>query len=1103
MVKKNPMNQILLLFFLSISFLFSLAQRPEVVVSTGHTDKVNSISISLDGKLIATGSGDKTVKIIETSTGKELRTIPGFNQRVSVVKFDKTTTFIAAQSEGEELNVIDVETGDITQRFESSLDEFDFCLDGQKVVFLNSSSALCIGDIRTGEIEVFEEIYGIVRLRVGNNDDSKMVFLDYKGGISLVDLKTGEVVKQKTLFKEFKFPTCRLALSHDDKYLAVAFGDQKTLKPELMVFDYQSLEKLSDLKGHESYIFDMLFSKQTGDLISTSHDNSTIIWDVKKMKQKKSAKFGIFGSTALDTHPFEPYFLQADMSTVYYVSEETMSIAKTFNSLGNRVMNLAYDQIGNYLVSTGVNMSARPGTNGMIKIWDLEQNKIKRSVFGFWPVAFSPNGRDLVSMYGGSEMAVWNPTTGEIKDKLNTEGELIQNVAFNSEGSMLSGCGFQGIVRIWDMKTLKLIKRLPGHVGGIYGSCFSPDNRYLVSCGMDNTVRVWDLEKDREIHKIDLANEYAIILSDVKYSPDGKTIAVASWDHKIRVFNTSDWSLKYVLEGHENMITSIDISADGQFLASGAGNNSVAEADNSVIIWDLNSGKEHCRYTGHRGMIQKVIFDKLSTHIYSAGDDGTIRVWDYKTCEEVALMASVGNDDYVIATPDNYYMSSKDALEAVSFRVGRKLYPFEQFDLKLNRPDIISSRLGKTPQGLINAYKYVYKKRLRKMGFKEEQLGDDFHLPSVKIETKSKVFTTAEKTYGLTVFAEDDKYKLDRLNVYVNDVPIYGLKGFDLKDLEANSLRKDVDVELVQGKNKIQVSVHNESGVESLRETFEIVYNGEVAKGDLYLVTIGVSEYADSQFNLKYAAKDARDVQQEITKSGHLYKEVKSKILVDSEVTKENILKLKDFLSTAKEDDAVIIFVAGHGMLDESLDYYYATHDVDFNHPSDKGVSYELLENLVASVKAYQKLLIMDTCHSGELDKEEVEVNNAVDVKLGEVEFRAVASGVRQKEGFGFENAGELMETMFVDVRKGTGATVISSAGGAEFAMESAEWKNGLFTYCLLEGLTSKKADENKDGEIHVSELRAYVYKEVTKLSEGKQKPTARAENLSIDYRVW
>jgi WD40 repeat protein len=811
------------------------------------------------------------------------------------------------------------------------------------------------------------------------------------------------------------------------------------------------------------------------------------------MKESETYTFRYSSSFALATHPFEGYFLIADMAKINYVNESTGEIVRTFKPLGNSILNLAYDQIGNYLVSSGVNVS--------LKIWDLEQNKIARSIQGFWPIAFSPGGRELVSMYHGIALAVWDPNTGAKIHTLDTENELIQNIAYSKDGSMLAGAGFMGVVKLWDMETHELIKKFTGHVGGIYGTCFSPDGKLLASCGMDQTVRIWNVTSGKEIKKIE---GHEIIVSDVKFSPDGKYIATASWDKTVKIWKTSDWSLLHTLEGHTNMITTIDFSVDGRFLASGAGNNAVAEYDNSVIIWDVEKGIQHCKYTGHRGMVQKVIFDRLSNYVFSTGDDGTIKVWDYDKCEEIATMASVGDDEYVIATPDNYYMSSKDALDAVSFRVKNKLYPFEQFDLKLNRPDIISSRLGKTPQGLVNAYQYIYQKRLRKMGFTEEQLGDDFHLPEVEIINNSKTLTTENKTFKFQAFLKDDKYKLDRINVYVNNVPIYGMSGFDLKELAVQSVKKDIEIELSSGVNKIQVSTHNEKGVESLRETFKIIYNGEVKKGDLYIISIGVSEYMNSQFNLKYAAKDAKDVIETITgKSTHLYKSIKQRLLTDEEVTKINIKALTEFVRHAQPEDAVIIFVAGHGLLDSNLDYYYATHNVDFNDPSQEGVSYELLESLLSITKAYEKLLIMDTCHSGELDKEEVEEGKNADVNLGEVEFRAVGVSVREKEGFGMENTKELMDEMFTDVRKGTGATVISSAGGAEFAMESSEWKNGLFTYCLLEGLTSKAADANHDGEIKISELRDYVYAQVTKLSNGKQKPTARSENLSVDYRIW
>jgi hypothetical protein len=95
------------------------------------------------------------------------------------------------------------------------------------------------------------------------------------------------------------------------------------------------------------------------------------------------------------------------------------------------------------------------------------------------------------------------------------------------------------------------------------------------------------------------------------------------------------------------------------------------------------------------------------------------------------------------------------------------------------------------------------------------------------------------------------------------------------------------------------------------------------------------------------------------------------------------------------------------------------------------------------------------------------------------------------------------MSELFTDLRRGTGVTVISSSGGAEYAMESDEWKNGLFYYCLLHCLKDKAADTNKDGQIMISVLQNYLRKEVTSLSNGAQQPTSRIENLSMDFRIW
>jgi len=94
-----------------------------------------------------------------------------------------------------------------------------------------------------------------------------------------------------------------------------------------------------------------------------------------------------------------------------------------------------------------------------------------------------------------------------------------------------------------------------------------------------------------------------------------------------------------------------------------------------------------------------------------------------------------------------------------------------------------------------------------------------------------------------------------------------------------------------------------------------------------------------------------------------------------------------------------MIFIAGHGVLDAELDYYFASYDMDFNNPSQRGIAYEDLEGLLDGIKPLKKALLIDACHSGEIDKEEVELLATNEVQKGEVQFRAVGNTLKPKLG--------------------------------------------------------------------------------------------------------
>jgi hypothetical protein len=440
------------------------------------------------------------------------------------------------------------------------------------------------------------------------------------------------------------------------------------------------------------------------------------------------------------------------------------------------------------------------------------------------------------------------------------------------------------------------------------------------------------------------------------------------------------------------------------------------------------------------------------------------------------------------------------------------LFGFDQFDLKYNRPDILLERIGYASPELTNVYLKAYYKRLDKMGFSEDMLREDFHVPEIEILDKDKIDYAADsQIIELTLQATDSLYPLHRLNVFVNDVPVYGMAGIDLRAHQTNSVQRNIDIELSSGFNKIQVSVLNQAGAESLKETIYVDYQGEQAKPALYLVTVGISEFQQSEMNLNYSVKDGRDLVNLYSSQKDLYNQIHIDTLFNQNVTKANVLALKEKLMKSRVDDQVILFFSGHGLLSDSLDFYFATDDMDFAHPEKFGILYDDIEELLDGIPARKKLLMIDACHSGEVDKEELVASNISsnvsedNSKKGDLkvyDYKGVGA-LQQEDGLGLQDSFELMQELFTNLSRGSGAVVISAAAGKGYALEGQEWNNGVFTYAVLNGLKNNAAEKDGADGISVSELKDYVITEVEKITNGAQKPTCRRENLEVDWRVW
>jgi hypothetical protein len=507
------------------------------------------------------------------------------------------------------------------------------------------------------------------------------------------------------------------------------------------------------------------------------------------------------------------------------------------------------------------------------------------------------------------------------------------------------------------------------------------------------------------------------------------------------------------------------------------------------------------------GEIQNVVFWNEDILLIEMKNEYIL--FDLKRKLELLKFQFFSELNYITSIPNSpYYMCSKDASKMLHYVTpSLKVIGFEQLDPVYNRPDIVLDSIGKyfggADQEMVANYRQSWEKRIERLGLDKEKLGKgEITVPRAEIVGADAIsYENKEGKLNIKVSANDPKYPLRRFNVYINEVPLYGSAGISIAHLKKQVWDTTVNVPLSVGENKIQVSVMNELGLENFKYPTYVNYKPEkeiVAK--TYYIGIGVNEFKDSSHNLNYCVKDVRDLAKAFSSEN---KNIDTLLFTDKQVTKENILALKDYLKKTSVNDKVIISCSSHGLLDDSLNFYLAMHDVDFDNPKARGLKYEELESLLDGIPARQKLLLLDACNSGENDKTEV-LKKELQQKEKNMDSSQVlaARGVIIKLEEENKSNFKKMNELFVNVRNNTGSVIISAAGGQESALEAIivdgkTIENGAFTYSILECI---KQYEGK--ELKVNALKQYAEKRVEEITNGKQKPTSRQETMEVDWGV-
>lgn len=246
-------------------------------------------------------------------------------------------------------------------------------------------------------------------------------------------------------------------------------------------------------------------------------------------------------------------------------------------------------------------------------------------------VAYHPDGTHLASAHQDGVVKIWDAVTGRLLRTLPGHTDEVRAVAYSRDGSRLASGSQDCTVRIWDTTTGDTLHTLKGHTGWVAGVAFSPDGRRLASAGWDWTVRVWDVVTGQKILDHKGRGEWNGLqpgnVHQVSFSPDGRQLAT-SVGKTVSVWDAQTGAEILSLKGWNGGVT---YSPDGTRLATG-GN------DRTVKIWNATTGENLHTLIGHTSGIHSVVFSPDGARLASSSVDRTIKIWDATTGREVATV---------------------------------------------------------------------------------------------------------------------------------------------------------------------------------------------------------------------------------------------------------------------------------------------------------------------------------------------------------------------------------------------------------------------------------------------------------------------------------
>jgi WD40 repeat protein len=1097
--------------------------QPQLFIQLGHSQIIKAVVASADGRFIITGGLDRTARLWDAATGAELKVFTGHAGDVTALAFSPDSRFALSASQDNTARLWDLATGTQvglfttpTRESRKGVSSVAFSPDGRFVLLGCWDTNAYLWEVQTRKL--VKTFTGAMRFTgfvssVAFSPDGQKVLLGTGDNVSrLLDATTGLELQRfpapaSSAPGNKNFPPIPPRVKDGNVWVtSVAFSpDGRTVLTgsrdrSAQLWDVATGKPLRRFVGHQQDISSVAFSPD-GRLVLTASDDGTVrLWNAESGTEVRRFR----GHTG---HVSGAVFT-ADGQTIVSASyDKTARIwnvssgeqQQIFSGLSAEINAAVFSPNGQFIL-TGSGSFDFADAN-VAHLWDLQTGAETRRLLGHQEkvntVAFSPDGQFALTGSGtgyDKEISVrlWNPSTGEELRRFEGHTGFIRRAVFSPNGRYLATGSNDGTARLWDVATGKELKRFQGYMIGV-GLAFSPDSR-LFAVNQAKDINLFDIETGNLLHTF---TGHESFVTSVAFSPDGRFLLTGSQDKTARLWDTNTGASLRQFTGHKGGGISPDwgdifvaFSADGKSILTGSD-------DKTARLWDVNTGAVIREFKGHSQGINAVAFSPDGRSIVTASEDSTTRLWDASNGKEFCRLISFRTGDWVVVNKDGRFDTNN--LEAI-----RGLYwlmpddalnplPLEIFMREYYEPRLLARLLAGEKFQPVKALSELNRVQPKVKITSIEQQKDAPNSISVTVEVANNTSQMLRNGQKVAVASGVYNLKLFRDGQLVGYAPKSGEEiKVDVQTGKASVTFANIKLPRKANLKQLEFSAYafNADKIKSKtdRKVFEISAALPTVKGRAYVLSFGVNAYENRNFDLNFAANDARQIQKvlsgQIAKTDSYREIVQVPLISDSEIkgntrvvtektaTKNNLKIVLELLSgknvapellkgipngdklrRVEPEDLVIITFAGHGVADEQGIFYFVPYDTGAKETAElneddlrRCISSDELSLWLRDIDAGEMVLIADACQSS-----------------------ATVGGQGFKPGpMGSRGLGQLAYDK--------GMRILASTQADDVALESNLIKQGLLSYALIhDGIEAGQSDfKPKDKTIMLSEWLGY-----------------------------